>query len=382
MRRRLKFLKITFLAVGLLLLANLVNIYQYFLSATFNECFTTWNFQLPAPGEEFYVKGGVPRAMGRIIRRAFPEYEVIFSETHPPHLILKEYYTATDFRQNVKVPYLAFSGERENLRWKRFKPSGYPFLEITANKKEGDNFIFLPYVCYGHSNFRKSFLNAISEREVNGIRPRQVAYISSHYIKEREKMFKLLRDRLGDQAIALGKCSRTPGFSAPGTYHDLKSIYKGYNFGFAMENHDQPGYVTEKIANVFEGGAIPIYWGDAEAAAEFFNPQAFINVKAYKNFEEAADAIAELSKDPERLNSMLRQPIFKGNEIPPLLMLNDDVLTEKEEALLQEMAKKLRKAYDLYLDHRWSGRPYWKALEAMALLKNNFKDLIGFFHRG
>ena len=366
MRRRLKFLKITFLIVGLLVLANLGHIYQYFLSATFNECFTKWDFQLPAPGEEFYVHSSVHpdaiRVIDRVLRRAFPEYKVVFSNDRRPHLSMKEYYNATDFKENIQVPYLGVSGERENLRWKRFKPSGYPFLEITANKKEGDNFIFLPYVCYGHSNFRKSFSTAISERRINKIRPRHVAYISSHYIKERETMFKLLRDRLGDQAIALGKCSRTPGFAAPGTYHDLKAIYKGYNFGFAMENHDQPGYVTEKIANVFEGGAIPIYWGDADAAGEFFNPQAFINVKAYKNFEEAADAIVALSKDPERLLNMLRQPIFKGDEIPPLLLLNDEVLTEKEEALLQEMAKKLRKAYDYYLQGKSKGRPYWVAL--------------------
>lgn len=358
-----RFLKICLLGVGFCILVNVGYQYRYFLNATFNECFTKWDFQLPSKGQAFYVKGGPPpRAMQRIIQRAFPEYQVVFSDEHVPHLVLKEYYTSTDFKQNVEVPYLAFSGERENLRWKRFKPSGYPFLEITAHKKEADNFIFLPFISYGKTNLRQLLTAAMRERQTNEIRPRQVAYISSHCIKEREEMFKLLRDRLGNQAIALGKCSRTPGFSAPGSYHDLKDIYKGYNFGIAMENHDRPGYVTEKIANVFEGGAIPIFWGDANLAGEFFNPAAFINIKAYKNFEAAADAIVEISNNPERLHKMLRTPIFKSNEIPPLLLVNDDVLTEKEEALLQEMAQQLRKAYDWYLQGKRKGRPYWAAL--------------------
>jgi hypothetical protein len=367
-------LKIGLLGVGIFILINQAYHFRYFLWGTFNESFTTWDFQLPPAGQEFYVKGShPPRAMERIIRRAFPEFKVVFSEERAPHLILKEYYTSTDFKQNVKAPYLAFSGERENLRWKRFKPSGYPFLEITAHKKEADNFIFLPFISYGKTNLRQLLTAAMKERRNNGIRPRQVAYISSHYIKEREKMFKLLRDRLGDQAVALGKCSRTLGFSAPGSYHDLKGIYKGYNFGFAMENHDRKGYVTEKITNVFEGGAIPVFWGDADLAGEFFNPGAFINIKAYKNFEAAADAIVEISKNPDLLHKMLRTPIFKNNEIHPLLLVNDDVLTEKEEALLQEMAQKLRKAYDLYLDNKRQGRPYWKALDLPFLIKENFK---------
>ena len=72
---------------------------------------------------------------------------------------------------------------------------------------------------------------------------------------------------------------------------------------------------------------------------------------------------------------MPKTPIFKGDEIPPLLLLNDDVLTEKEEALLQKMAHKLRKAYDLYLEHRHKGSPYGQALDVVSLIKDRCREI-------
>lgn len=188
-------------------------------------------------------------------------------------------------------------------------------------------------------------------------------------------MFKLLRERFQDKAISLGKCSRTPGYDAPGTYFDLKKIYKQYNFGLSMENHDRPGYLTEKIANVFEAGAIPIYWGDGNLARRFFNPDAFIDITQYQSFEAAADAVLALSKNPQRLKTFLTAPLFKDNKIPPFLLINDDHLSADEEAILQEMAQKLRKAYDLYLEQKKSQKPYWPALELRALIREKLQGI-------
>jgi hypothetical protein len=352
--------------------------YRYFLWATFNEFFTPWNFRLPGKGEEFYVQNRAPRAMQRMITRAFPEYKVIFTSTPPttPHLILKEYYTLTNNTHITQAPYLAYSGEYDNLRWKRYFPSGYPFLEITARYREGNNFIFMPYIVYGKPNLRHLLTEAIKVRKNNQIRSLQVAYISSHCIKERDTMFRLLKERFKEKAISLGKCSRTPGYEASGTYHDLKDIYKQYNFGIAMENHERPGYLTEKIANVFEAGAIPIYWGDADLARHFFNPDAFIDIKKYKNFEAAAKAVGDLANNPHHLQAMLRAPLFTNNKIPPFLLINDNQLTNEEEAILQEMAQKLRKAYDDYLHHKQKLRPYWKALEITSLLQEKIHFLL------
>ena len=374
---RLRFIRlICFVGLGFLFTQWALN-YKYFLKATFNEWSTPWEFKLPEKGQEFYVNNGAPRAMQRVIERAFPEYKVIFTQNHPsPHLTLKEYYTFTNDTHNAQVPYLAYSGEQENLRWKRYLPSGYPFLEIVSHDKPGENFIFMPYIVYGKPNLRQLLSQAIQEKNNNKIRPLQVAYISSHCIKERDTMFRLIRERFKEKAISLGKCSRTPGYEAGGTYHDLKDIYKKYNFGLAMENHDRPGYLTEKIANVFEAGTIPIYWGDADLARQFFNPDSFIDIKKYKNFDAAADAVLEIANDPQRLASLLNAPLFKDNKIPAFLLINDDNLTQEEEAILQAMAQKLRKAYDLYLDHKKNLKPYWRALDLSLLLREKINNIL------
>lgn len=167
---------------------------------------------------------------------------------------------------------------------------------------------------------------------------------------------------------------RTTNQGLPGTYHDLTPVYEQYNFGLTMENHDRKGYVTEKIMNAFEGGAIPIYWGDEKLAKRWFNPGAFICLKDYPSFEAAADAIYALSQDRQQLTEMLRTPIFKGGRIPPLLLINDDVLTEAEEEILQEMAQKLRRAYESYIQHRNWQNPYLKALA----FKENIKSKVSY----
>ena len=336
-----------------------------FAKATFNEFFVSWDFIIPKPGSIFIVKGSCPRALKRVIERAFPEYIVMFKENpqRVPHLILHEYYKDPKTLEGPEVPYLAYSGEYASLRWKRFLKTGYPFLEVTANQTDGENFIFMPYISYGKNNLRESITKALKNRKQATKRPYGVAYISSHCVKERDDMFKLLKERFGQGAISYGKCQHTPGFEAPGTYHDLTPIYEQFDFGLTMENHDRPGYVTEKIMNAFEGGAIPIYWGDGALAKKWFNPKAFINISDYPNFKAAADAIYAISQHPEKLKEMRDAPIFKTNEIPPLLLINDDVLTDKEEKLLNEMALKLRKSYEKYVSMRGKALPYLEALD-------------------
>lgn len=341
-----------------------------FIRATFHELFTQWQFKMPEKGTDFIVQHVPPRAIQRVIQQAFPEYNVRFIETPqtPPHLILKRYYASTSGTEVAHIPYLAYSGEYANMRWKRFHPSGYPFFEITSTEIEGDNFLFMPFIVYGKSNLRALLTKAMTQRPQNKIRPTQIAYISSHCIPVRDEMFTLLRDRFGpQQAVSYGKCLRTPGAEIPGTYHDLTSVYQQHNFVLAMENHDRKGYITEKIMNALEAGAIPLYWGDSHLAHKWFNPEAFIDLKNYQSFEEAADAIYALSQNPEALQKKLQASLFRNNEIPSFLLLNDDEISANEEGLLKEMGQKVRRAYEDYIAHRNQGKPYLKAL---ALTEN------------
>ena len=82
-----------------------------------------------------------------------------------------------------------------------------------------------------------------------------------------------------------------------------------------MENCDKEGYITEKIWNVYKGGAIPIFWGDSKSAEFFFNKETYIDVNDFKSFEEASDYIFNLSLDKKRLKEIKSKPIFKDPKI-------------------------------------------------------------------
>lgn len=66
----------------------------------------------------------------------------------------------------------------------------------------------------------------------------------------------------------------------------------------AFENSDNAGYVTEKLANAFLSGAVPVYWGTADAS-QVFNPESFIHCGEFVSFEACADRVAEVQIDVE-----------------------------------------------------------------------------------
>ncbi|KAG0346024.1 putative glycoprotein 3-alpha-L-fucosyltransferase [Podila humilis] len=68
-----------------------------------------------------------------------------------------------------------------------------------------------------------------------------------------------------------------------------------YPFVFAGENSNCVGYVTEKIYNALEAGAIPIYLG-AQDIADFVPEGSFVDASKFENF----DAVVEYIKTVER----------------------------------------------------------------------------------
>ena len=76
-----------------------------------------------------------------------------------------------------------------------------------------------------------------------------------------------------------------------------------------MENTNEDGYITEKIMNVFLGGAIPLYWGSPKIK-EIFNIKSFIYINDFPSFEDCANYIIELSKNKNIIQQMQKEPIF------------------------------------------------------------------------
>jgi hypothetical protein len=77
--------------------------------------------------------------------------------------------------------------------------------------------------------------------------------------------------------------------------------------------------MTEKLANAWLGGAIPIYWG-ARKAQTWLNPRAFLQLPdepTMADMHELVWRVAELDNDPAAYAAMHREPlILPDAELP------------------------------------------------------------------
>lgn len=89
-------------------------------------------------------------------------------------------------------------------------------------------------------------------------------------------------------------------------------------FSIAFENSSSPGYTTEKLLHSFISGTIPIYWGNPEVEKDF-NSKAFINCHNFPNWSDIVERIREIDNDLLLYESILNEPPFRNNTIPPNL---------------------------------------------------------------
>nr|WP_246429833.1 glycosyltransferase family 10 [Prosthecomicrobium pneumaticum] len=82
-----------------------------------------------------------------------------------------------------------------------------------------------------------------------------------------------------------------------------------YRFTLAFENAYSPGYVTEKLLEPLLAGSIPIYWGGDEAASDF-NPEAFVDARAFGDVDALVAHILALDDDEEAQRRLVEAPLF------------------------------------------------------------------------
>ena len=86
-----------------------------------------------------------------------------------------------------------------------------------------------------------------------------------------------------------------------------------YKFSIAMENSDGDGYLSEKIADSFLAGTIPIYYGDY-LLDEFINPKSYILIKGEKDIEKKIEYIKKIDNDDNLYEKIIREkPIIDDN---------------------------------------------------------------------
>ena len=78
-------------------------------------------------------------------------------------------------------------------------------------------------------------------------------------------------------------------------------------FTIACESCAYPGFSTEKIIDPFCAYSIPVYYGNLRVNEEF-NPEAFINLRAYDTLEEGIEKLIEIDQDDEKYLKMLMAP--------------------------------------------------------------------------
>ncbi len=90
-----------------------------------------------------------------------------------------------------------------------------------------------------------------------------------------------------------------------------RDFIENCRFTIAIENAEQPGYITEKVTDPLLAHSIPVYWGDPRIADEI-NPKAFFHIRDYETPDYAIRELLTLETMPERQLEIQNAPVFTG----------------------------------------------------------------------
>ena len=100
-----------------------------------------------------------------------------------------------------------------------------------------------------------------------------------------------------------------------GRVDDKAAFISQSKFTIAFENESREGYSTEKIIQPLLHGSIPIYWGDTSIDRDF-NPECFINVHEFPNFEAVVQEVKRIDEDDSLWERYVTAPIFRDGTLP------------------------------------------------------------------
>ena len=174
-------------------------------------------------------------------------------------------------------------------------------------------------------NFRPAFYEA-SKKDVFRSwqdRPLNASFFASHLSYPREDMVKFSKDLFGHVASG-GKALHNidEPYPAPKEKYFRKS-----KFAICPENSKVEGYITEKVFQALENGAIPIYWPWSNPEPNVLNPNRII---AYNPEDPAAaeNHIIRLLGDEEYARTFFQQPILVEGAQKFLHSICDDFTKE------------------------------------------------------
>lgn len=92
-------------------------------------------------------------------------------------------------------------------------------------------------------------------------------------------------------------------------FHQNKNAYlQSFKFNICPENSNRKGYVTEKLFEAFQAGAIPIYWGsNNQPEPGLINPQSILFWDPQNDNAELLETVRRLHQSPELYHKFQRQ---------------------------------------------------------------------------
>jgi hypothetical protein len=269
------------------------------------------NIIVGSEGQGYWAKSYIDY----VINLAFgKDIEIEWNNRKKPDFIVRTKNLKKEPNLPYKVPYICWSGEPFCAPKKSYPPlcSLNTFIGNTANS------FHLPFAWFRTRHFLGSEKGEGEglRKYTNQNRKHMIGACFSKPINKRVNFFKMLRSRFGNQVQGFGKLCNTIKTKIPGTFHndDLMNRYSQCKFVFAMENCIKKGYITEKIINAYICGAVPIFWGDAQMAKKYFNPNTFICLNDFKSDRECADEIERINNDKEKWKEMTTAPIFVNEQ--------------------------------------------------------------------
>ncbi len=197
-------------------------------------------------------------------------------------------------------------------------------MVITTKRDDSPGDIYIPYYCMYAQQYKKpigELFDATIPKRTNFANWKQREFIVFCYSNDnvtrysgsanRALFYKMLSKTIGSRAHNTGKqCHGINHLitdnnnSGKRDYSSNDISFSKYKFVIAFENEQIKGYISEKFINPLLAGAIPVYLG-AEDINEHFNPESFVNVKNYPDFQACINDLLEIDNNPERATKIL-----------------------------------------------------------------------------
>lgn len=174
------------------------------------------------------------------------------------------------------------------------------------------------------------------------------------------------------------------GYNVPVGLHCSGKIEhnNSYKFAIAFESTVYPGYVTEKICDIYKSNCIPIYWGHPNVIKDF-NPTTFINANDFLNFDELIKYIIKVDNNEDLYKSFFKEPMLKNIWLDIFSDPNKsffknlaDNILGKNSKLLDNFNYKSKKTANIY--NIWHNKLFdncYEQLDTYSLGKINMYDV-------